>query len=206
MERAGTGERIAGVVMWDEDVAELGMHEPVDGSAIEDDAGTDARAHRHVDEVRQPPSGAPALLGKRCRVHIGVEGNGDVELLAERADDVGVVPTRFRGLCDPAERLRSDAHIDGPKEPTPRAATRTLSRLKNSTTRPSVSGGVVVGMTSTSVRSPGPVPLAHTHFVPPASTPPKTAGSDAAGAQSGSRGSVSVLVALAGVWIAGTST
>jgi hypothetical protein len=56
--------------MQDEDVAELGMHEPVDGSAIEDDAGTDARAHRHVDEVRQPPSGAPALLGERRRVHI----------------------------------------------------------------------------------------------------------------------------------------
>jgi len=51
MERAGTGERIAGVVMRDEDVAELGMHEPVDGSAIEDDAGANARAHRHVDEV-----------------------------------------------------------------------------------------------------------------------------------------------------------
>ncbi len=55
------------------------------------------------------------MLGKRCRVHIGVEGNGDVELLAERADDVGVAPTRFRGLCDPAERLRSDAHIDRPE-------------------------------------------------------------------------------------------
>jgi hypothetical protein len=66
-------------------------------------------------EVRQPPSGAPALLGKRRRVHIGVEGNGDVELLAERADDVGVAPTGFRGLRDPAERLRSDSHIDGPE-------------------------------------------------------------------------------------------
>ena len=72
MERAGTGKRVAGVVVRNEDVAELGMHDPVDGSAVEDDAGADARAHRHVDEVRQPASGAPALLGKRCRVHIGV--------------------------------------------------------------------------------------------------------------------------------------
>src|SRR5436190_6371307 len=93
----------------------------------------------------------------------------------------------------------------GPKEPTPRAATRTLSRVKNSTTQPSVSGGVVVGMTSTSVRLAGPVPLAQTHFVPPASTPPNTAGSDAARAQSGSRGSVSVLIASGGPsWVEGS--
>ena len=78
MERAGAGERIVAVVMRDEDVAELGVHKPVGGSAIEHDAGANARARRHVDEVRQPPSGAPALLGKRCRIHIGVEGNGDV--------------------------------------------------------------------------------------------------------------------------------
>jgi hypothetical protein len=83
----------------------------------------------------------------------------------------------------------------GPKEPTPRAATRTPSRLKNSTTRPSVSVVVVVRMTLSSVRLRGPVPLAHTHFVPPASTPPNTVESDAsAGAQSGSRGSVSIFV------------
>ena len=93
-------------------------------------------------------------------------------------------------ISDPTRRST------GPKEPTPTAATRMPSRLKNSTTRPGVSGGVVVGMTSSSVRSRGPVPLAHTHFVPPASTPPNTAGSYAAGAQSGSRGSASVLIAL----------
>jgi hypothetical protein len=145
------------------------------------------------------------VLGKRCRVHIGVEGNGDVELVAERADDVGVAPTGFAVFVIQPNVSDPTRTSTGPKELTPLAATRTLSRLKNSTTRASLSGGVVVGMTSTSVRSPGRVPLAHTHFVPPASTPPKTAGSDAAGAQSGSRGSVNVLM-LAGVWIAGTST
>jgi len=202
MERAGTGERIDGVVMRDEDVAELGMHEPVDGSAIEDDAGTDARAHRHVDEVRQPPSDAPALLGKRCRVHIGVEGNGDVELLAERADDVGVAPTRFRGLCDPAERLRSDAHIDGPEGADAEggnADTVALEELDDATQRlgwrrrrDDLDLGEIAWAGAL-----GAHPLRSTGL-----DAPEHGWIGCAGAQSGSRGSVSVLIALAGVWIA----
>src|SRR5680860_596698 len=44
--------------------------------------------------------------------------------------------------------------------------------VKNSTARPSVSFGVVVGTVIALARSPGPVPTAHTNFVPPPSMLP----------------------------------
>src|SRR5262249_33687308 len=66
--------------------------------------------------------------------------------------------------------IRPRARSSGPKHPMPTASTPPASR-KNETTRPIVSVGVVVGNVDTD-RSGGPVPTAHTHFVPPASTPP----------------------------------
>ncbi len=39
---------------------------------------------------------------------------------------------------------------------------------------PSVSGGLVVGIRSSAIRSSGPLPTAHRNFVPPASMPPKS--------------------------------
>ena len=59
----------------------------------------------------------------------------------------------------------------GPNEPTPIAASVPLP-AKNSAARPIVSSGSVVGKVTRSWTSSGPVPVAHTHFVPPASTPP----------------------------------
>src|SRR3990172_181700 len=39
---------------------------------------------------------------------------------------------------------------------------------------PIVSGGLVVGIRSSAIRSSGPLPTAHRNFVPPASMPPKS--------------------------------
>jgi hypothetical protein len=59
----------------------------------------------------------------------------------------------------------------GPKEPIPTARTGP-SRSKRAIVRPIVSNGVVVGIVSVAASSPGPVPTANSHFVPPASIPP----------------------------------
>ncbi len=59
----------------------------------------------------------------------------------------------------------------GPNEPTPTAASPS-ARVKKPAARPIVSAGVVVGNVTVSRRLPGPSPIAHTHFVPPASMPP----------------------------------
>jgi hypothetical protein len=61
----------------------------------------------------------------------------------------------------------------GPKEPIPTARTGP-SRSKRAIVRPIVSNGVVVGIVSVAASSPGPVPTAHSYFVPPASIPPTT--------------------------------
>src|SRR5579862_1538479 len=63
----------------------------------------------------------------------------------------------------------------GPKEPTPSAPTGP-SRSKKATARPIVSSGLVVGIVATARMSSGPVPTAHSHFEPPLSTPPSSAG------------------------------
>jgi hypothetical protein len=59
----------------------------------------------------------------------------------------------------------------GPNEPIPRASSVPLA-AKNSTARAIVSSGCVVGNVTHSRTSSGPLPVAQTHFVPPASTPP----------------------------------
>jgi hypothetical protein len=59
----------------------------------------------------------------------------------------------------------------GPNEPIPTAATGPL-RAKNSTARAIVSSGFPVGKMTVSLMSSGPLPIAETHFVPPASIPP----------------------------------
>ncbi len=69
---------------------------------------------------------------------------------------------------------RSDRSSNGPKEATPSASIAGWLR-KNSMTRPSVSVGKVVSILVSETRSSGPVPTAHSHFVPPASIDPRKA-------------------------------
>jgi hypothetical protein len=59
----------------------------------------------------------------------------------------------------------------GPNEPTPIAA-RVPLLAKKSAARAIVSSGCVVGKVTSSCTSSGPLPVAQTHFVPPASMPP----------------------------------
>ena len=60
----------------------------------------------------------------------------------------------------------------GPNEPRPIAASVPFV-AKKSAARAIVAAGSVVGKVTSSCTSVGPVPVAQTHFVPPASTPPK---------------------------------
>jgi hypothetical protein len=60
----------------------------------------------------------------------------------------------------------------GPNEPIPIASSAPFRPAKNSTARAIVSSGALVGNVVVFWMSLGPYPTAHTHFEPPASTPP----------------------------------
>jgi hypothetical protein len=159
VKRTDAVERIGGAVVRDPHVPELGMDQAVHQLAVHHAPAADPGADGDVAERLEPGACAPAVLAERGCVDIGVEG----ERHAERAGERRVVMRPHVG----EPRLTSI----GPNEPRPIAAS-VPSRAKNSAARAIVSSGSVVGKVTSSWTSSGPVPVAQTHFVPPASTPP----------------------------------
>ena len=57
--------------------------------------------------------GAPAALGKRCGVHVGVEGDRNSERSPQWRDQLDVTSTRLGCTCDRAVGCRARIQIDG---------------------------------------------------------------------------------------------
>ncbi len=99
----GAAARVVVVrVPLDEDVAHLGVEQAVDGAAVEDRAAADPGADGEVDDRADPLPRAPALLGQRGAVDVGVPAHGQPEPLPEAAHHVGVAPARLGRRRDPA--------------------------------------------------------------------------------------------------------
>jgi len=97
------GERIARAVVRDQDVPDLGVHEPVQQPPARHHATADPGADRDVTERVESHRGAPTLLAERRRVDVGVERDGHVERTLERGDDIGVRPARLGRGGDAAQ-------------------------------------------------------------------------------------------------------
>src|SRR6187455_2910082 len=111
MKRADAGKGIAGLARH-ADVAELGVIHPEDGPAAHDAADTDAGAHRHVRVVVETLSRAPAALGQRRAIHVGVDAHRYAELAAQPRRDVGIAPVKLAGRGDESVGWRSRLEID----------------------------------------------------------------------------------------------
>jgi hypothetical protein len=86
-----------------EQVAGLGMQQAVQESAMDEDADADAGADGDVDERVQPLAGAPEMLAEHRRIDIGVERHGHLQAVAEKAEQVGLLPAGFRCCRDAAK-------------------------------------------------------------------------------------------------------
>src|SRR2546421_7484270 len=71
--RADSIEGIARPVVWDADVADLRMDQPVPWLAIDQQARADAGPHRQVTERGGALSGAPPVLAEGGRIDVVVE-------------------------------------------------------------------------------------------------------------------------------------
>ena len=82
------------------EVADLGVHHPMDRFAIDQCAATDPGADRHVDQVLHVSRGAPTVLREGRRIDIGIEADGAREFARQPADDVGPAPPGLRSAGD----------------------------------------------------------------------------------------------------------
>jgi hypothetical protein len=112
VERTHAGEIVARFAR-DPDVPEFRVVHAEDGFATHDEPDADARTDGDVRKVIEALRRAPAALGQRRAVDVGVETERPAEFAAEPLRDVRVPPAGLRGGCDVAEGRRVDAQVDG---------------------------------------------------------------------------------------------
>jgi len=84
-------------------------------AAVDDDAGTNARADSDVHEIRQPLSPAPATFGQRGRIHIGIDTRGYLKAPRKPRRQLRIGPTGFRRAGHPAKSRRTALQIQRAK-------------------------------------------------------------------------------------------
>ena len=75
MIRAVTGERILGEIVRQADMPHLRVHQAVDQLAVNDRTASNASTNCEINEIPNILRSAPTRFSKRCRVHVGIEGN-----------------------------------------------------------------------------------------------------------------------------------
>ena len=127
VKRADAGEWIGREIVGQADVAHLGVHETVRQLSVEQPAAADSRSNRQVDEGVQPAAGAPALLGQRRGVDVGIEADRHAKRGARGAGDRDVRPAGLwrRGDLSVGRRISPQIHrpeggdTDGGERPLP---------------------------------------------------------------------------------------
>ena len=104
--RAGSAPVVARIAR-DANVAELGMAEAVHQPPAGDQSDADPGADGDVGEILEAPGRAPAPLGERRAVHVGIEGDRHPESLGQPPGDPGVAPAGLRRGGDESVGRRS---------------------------------------------------------------------------------------------------
>ena len=95
------------------DVANLRMHQAVQGCALDQHAAADAGAHRHIHQVSRIAACTPAMFGKRRRVNVGVEADGAGKFPRQHGGNIGIAPANFRRIANEAIVGRTPIQNDG---------------------------------------------------------------------------------------------
>ncbi len=100
VKRADAGEWIGPEIVGHADVPHLGVHETMRQLSVEQPAAADSRSNRQIDEGVEPAAGAPALLGQRRGVDVGIEADRHAKRGARGAGDRHVRPPGLRRRRD----------------------------------------------------------------------------------------------------------
>jgi hypothetical protein len=104
---ATTREVVAGLA-WHAEMAHLGVPQPMDDPALDHGSGADTGANSQVYKSIQPMGSAPAALGQRGAVDVGVEPHWHAQRPLGWADQVDVGPAWLRtGRDEPIPRMGS---------------------------------------------------------------------------------------------------
>src|SRR3954453_2650086 len=97
----------------------LAMGESTGRLAVGDQAHADARAYGDVSEIVAALPRAPAHLGQRGAVDIGIEHRRDPRGFLQAPEYVAAAPARFGRTRDLSETWRIGIEINGSKTPDP---------------------------------------------------------------------------------------
>src|ERR1700736_320922 len=95
---ADTQEGVSLLVVWQTNMAHLGMQQAMHQAIIAEAASADSGANGQVDKRVQALRATPAPLAKRRSVDTGIEADRHFECPLDGPNDVGLRPARF-GCC-----------------------------------------------------------------------------------------------------------
>src|SRR5579884_1148097 len=92
---ADTWEGVGLPVVWQANMAHLGMQQAVHQSVVAKATTTDSSTHGKVDERGQALSGTPMPFTQCGGVHVSIEANRHSERTPDSSNYVGLRPARF---------------------------------------------------------------------------------------------------------------
>src|SRR3546814_8023665 len=100
-------------------MAELAMPDPARGLAVNYQPDADPGPNRDIGEIVEPLPRAPANLGERRAVDVGVEPHRHRERRCDLAEHVGIAPAGLVGRQDMPVSRRSGSEIERPERGDP---------------------------------------------------------------------------------------
>src|SRR5258707_3790488 len=73
--RAATGERILGEIVRQADMPHPRVHQAMNQLAVNAGTASNAGTNCEINEIPNILRSAPTRFSKRCRIHVGLEGN-----------------------------------------------------------------------------------------------------------------------------------
>src|SRR5207244_940885 len=109
------GKGVGGEVVWDADVAHLGVEKAVDDLAVHERSSADSGADGKVKEVGEAAPRAPAGLAGGGGIDVSVESDRDLQGAVKGRGEIVLLPSDLRSRGDEAESGRLGVKIDGAK-------------------------------------------------------------------------------------------